>query len=246
VDDYLLSEREQWEALKRGVREYAPAVVVGIAIAALGLGGYRWWQARQNGIALAAGAMFFQMESAFAQGDTTQAFILLGDLERKYPSSPYADQARLASAKAFVQDGQLGKAAGELREVMRHSNDSILRLIARLRLARVQIAQHQPSQALATLSGADPGALAAQYAVVRGDAYYAMDNKSAALAQYRLAKAADTGGQTDTGLLDLEIADLAADVATPATPQNTSQAAPAASGKSAPPPASGGQRTRKP
>ncbi len=246
MDDYLLSEREQWEALKRGVREYAPAVVVGIAIAALGLGGYRWWQARQNGMELAAGAMFFQMESALAQGDATQAFILLGDLERQYPASPYADQARLASAKAFVQDGQLGKAAGELREVMRHSKDSILRLIARLRLARVQIAQHQPSQALATLSGADPGALAAQYAVARGDAYYAMGNRSAALAQYRLAKATDTGGQTDTGLLDLEIADLAADVATPAAPPDTSQAAPAASGKSATPPASGAQHPRKP
>lgn len=246
MDDYLLSEREQWEALKRGVREYAPAVVVGIAIAALGLGGYRWWQARQNGMALAAGTMFFQMESAFEQGDATQAFILLGDLERKYPSSPYADQARLASARAFVQDGQLGKAAGELREVVRHSNDSILRLIARLRLARVQIAQHQPSQALATLNGADPGALAAQYAVARGDAYYAMGNKSAALAQYRLAKATDTGGQTDTGLLDLEIADLAADVATSAAPATASQTAPATSGKSATPPAQSGQHPRKP
>lgn len=246
MDDYLLSEREQWEALKRGVREYAPAVVVGIAIAALGLGGYRWWQSRQNGMELAAGAMFFQMESAFQQGDTTQAFILLGDLERKYPSSPYADQARLASAKAFVEDGQLGKAAGELREVMRHSKDPILRLVARLRLARVQIAQHQPSQALATLSGADPGAFAAQYAVVRGDAYYAMGNKSAALAQYRLAKATDTGGQTDTGLLDLEIADLAADVATPTAAPAAGQTAPAASGKSATPPATSGPHSRKP
>lgn len=246
MDDYLLSEREQWEALKRGVREYAPAVLAGIAIAALGLGGYRWWQARQNGVELAAGAMFFQMESAFERGDATQAFILLGDLERTYPSSPYADQARLASARAFVEDGQLGKAAGELREVMRHSNDSILRLIARLRLARVQIAQHQASQALATLSGADPGALAPQYAVARGDAYYAMGNKSAALAQYRLAKATDTAGATDTGLLDLEIADLAADIATPAAPATTSQTAPAASAPSAAPAAASGQHPRKP
>lgn len=247
MDDYLLSEREQWEALKRGVREYAPAVLVGIAIAALGLGGWRWWQARQNGVELAAGAMFFQMESAFERGDATQAFILLGDLERTYPSSPYADQARLASAKAFVEDGQFGKAAGELGEVMRHSNDSILRLIARLRLARVQIAQHQPSQALATLSGADPGALAPQYAVARGDAYYAMGNKSAALAQYRLAKATDTGGATDTGLLDLEIADLAADIATPgAPPPSASHTAPAAPAAPATPAAAGGQHPRKP
>jgi predicted negative regulator of RcsB-dependent stress response len=230
VDDYLLNEREQWEALKRWVRENGPAVVAGIAIAALGFGGYRWWQAHENGIDLAAAAMYVQMENAFAQGDRTQAFILVGDLERQYPSSPYADQARLASAKAFVEDGELGRGADELRDVMQHSNDPVLRLIARQRLARVQIAQHQASQALATLNGANPGALAPQYAEARGDAYYAMGDKAAALAQYRLARATDTGGGTDSGLLDLKISDLAADIAAgssgkPAAPQPAPPAA---------------------
>lgn len=226
MDEYLLSEKEQWEALKRWLRENGLAIVAGVAIAALGLGGYRWWQAHQDNVDLAAGAMFMQMETAFAQGNQAQAFIVIGNLERQYPSSPYADQARLASARAFVEDAQLGRAADELRTVMQHSSDSILRLIARLRLARVQIAQHQPSDALATLSGANPGALASQYAEARGDAYYAMSDKSAALAQYRLARASNAGGNTDTGLLDLKISDLAADVATPGTPKS---AAPAAS-----------------
>lgn len=232
MDDYLLSEREQWEALKGWLRANGLAIVGGVAIAALGLGAWRWWQARENGVDVAAGAMYVQMENAFAQGDRTQAFILLGDLERQYPSSPYADQARLASARAFVEDGELGKAAGELQQIMQHSEDSILRLIARLRLARVQIAQHQPSTALATLNGANPGAMSAQYAVVRGDAYYAMGDKSAALAQYRLAKAADTGGLVNAGLLDLEISDLAAEVATPTAPRGASPTASGAAGKS--------------
>jgi predicted negative regulator of RcsB-dependent stress response len=209
VDDYLLSEREQWEAFKRWLRENGPAIVVGVAIAALGLSGYRWWQAHQNGVELAAGDMYVQMENAFAQGNRTQAFVLLGDLERQYPSSPYADQARLASARAFVEDGELGRAADELSGVMQHSRDSILRLIARLRLARVQIAEHQASDALATLNGAKPGALAPLYAEARGDAYYALGDKAAALAQYRLARASGTAGETDSGLLDLKISDLA-------------------------------------
>ena len=218
MDDYLLSEKEQWEALKRWVRESGPAIVAGVAIAAAGLAGVRWWQAHQNQADLAAGALFVQMETAFAQNNRTQAFILLGDLERQYPSSPYADQARLASAAAFVQDADLARAADELQDVMQHSGDPILRLIARERLARVQTAQHQPAAALATLNGADPGALAPQYAEARGDAYYAMGNKDAALTQYRLARATQPVGETDSGLLDLKISDLAADVATPAAP----------------------------
>lgn len=219
MDDFLLSEREQWDALKRWLRENGPAIVAGIAIAAAGLGGYRWWQAHQNNADLAAGALFVQMENAFAHDNQTQAFILLGDLERQYPSSPYADQARLASAAAFVQNGDLGRAADELRDVMQHSDDSILRLIARVRLARVQTGQHQPADAIATLNGANPGALAAQYAEARGDAYYAMGQKATALAQYRLARASAAHGETGSGLLDLKISDLAADVATPAAPQ---------------------------
>ena len=221
MDDYLLTEKEQLEALKRWLRENGLAIVAGIAVAALGLGGYRWWQAYRDGADLAAGAMFIQMENAFAQGDRTQAFIVLGDLERQYPSSPYADQAKLASAKAFVEDNELGRAADELRDVMQHTRDPILKPIARLRLARVQIAQHQPTAALATLSGEAAsaqatGAQAAQYAEARGDAYYAMGRKTDALAQYRLARAADTSGDSDSGLLDLKISDLAADVTTPA------------------------------
>lgn len=216
MDDYLLSEREQWEALKRWLRENGPAIVAGVAIAALGLGGYRWWQARENNADLAAGTLYVHMENAFAQGNRTEAFIMLGDLERQYPSSPYADQARLASAKAFVDDAQLDRAADELRAVMQHSPDPILRLIARVRLARVQIAQHQPSDALATLNGARPGALAPQYEEARGDAYYALGDQRAALAQYRLARAGEADGATDAGLLDLKISDLAADVSTPA------------------------------
>jgi predicted negative regulator of RcsB-dependent stress response len=229
VDDYLLSEREQWDALKRWLRENGPAIVAGIAIAALGLGGYRWWQARENGQDLAAGALYVQMENAFAQGNSTQAFILLGDLERQYPSSPYADQARLASAAAFVRDGELARAADELRTVMQHSPDAILKLIARLRLARVQIAQHQASDALATLNGADPGAFAPLYAEARGDAYYAMGDKVAALAQYRQAQAGEAGGETDPEMLNLKISDLAAD----ATTHGTSSNVPGAAAKSA-------------
>jgi predicted negative regulator of RcsB-dependent stress response len=225
VDDFLLSEKEQWEALKRWVRESGPAIVAGVAIAALGLGGYRWWQAHENNVDLAAGAIYEQMENAFAQGNRARAFSLLGELEHQYASSPYADQAKLASAKAFVEDGELGRAAAELQDVMQHAHDPILRPIARLRLARVQTAEHKASEAIATLNAADAGALAPQYAEARGDAYYALGDKSAALAQYRVARAAEPageggeGGEGDTGLLDLEISDLAADVATPAAPQ---------------------------
>jgi predicted negative regulator of RcsB-dependent stress response len=211
VDSYL-DEREKWEALLSWLRANGPAMLAGVAIAALGLGGYRWWQSRVNGRDLAASALYAQMEQAFAGGNRAQAFALAGTLERQYGSTPYADQARLAAAAAYVQTGHLARAASELTDVMEHPHDAILGLIARLRLARVQIALHQPQLALRTLGGADPGAFAPRFAVVRGDAYDAMGKKREALAQYRLARASDPGGETDRQLLALEISQLAANL----------------------------------
>src|SRR2546430_6084555 len=131
-------------------------------------------------------------------------------------ASPYTDQARLLAARLYVLGGELDRAAGELAAVAENSKDRDLALVARLRLARVQIAQGKADGALATLNAAQPGAFAAPYHEVRGDAYYAKGDKTAALKEYRGAQTggAQTGGaQTGAGdsLLTLKIADLAAD-----------------------------------
>ncbi len=210
MDGYL-DERERWEALLFWLRANGPAILAGIAIAALGYAGLRWWQGRVNGRDMAASVLYERMESAFSRGDHLAAFAAAGRLERDYGATPYADQARLASAASFVQTGHLKRAAAELAMVMNHAHDPILGLIARVRLARVQIALHQPQEALDTLDAVNPGAFAPRYDMVRGDAYYAMGKKSEALAQYRLARASNSGGEIDSQLLGLEISELAAD-----------------------------------
>jgi len=208
--DGFLDERERWEALLLWLRTNGPAILAGVAIAAAGYAGLRWWQGRVNGRDMAASVLYERMESAFSTGDPLAAFAAAGRLERDYGATPYADQARLASAASFVQTGHLKRAAAELAVVMNHPHDPILGLIARLRLARVQIALHQPQKALDTLDAVNPGAFAPRYDVVRGDAYYVMGKKSEALAQYRLARASNPGEEVDSPLLGLEISELAA------------------------------------
>ena len=62
--------------------------------------------------------------------------------------------------------------------------------MARLRLARVQVAQNHPDAALSTLGTADQGAFEGRFAEVRGDAYFAKGDKAAALREYRAARVA--------------------------------------------------------
>jgi predicted negative regulator of RcsB-dependent stress response len=207
VEDYL-SEKEQWEWVKEKVRENAPAVLVAIVLGAGVIFGWRWWQGHQDTRRLEAAAKYMQMVQSLEHGDRSQALVLLGELERDYPGSPYSDQARLLAARAYVDEAQLDHAASELAAVTEHSRDHELARVARERLARVQIAQGKPDSALATLGTvADPGAFAARFHEVRGDAYYAKGDKVAALSEYRSAQSAGAEGG-DTALLQLKIADL--------------------------------------
>ncbi len=216
MEDYL-SEKEQWERVTGWLRENGVWIVAGVVVGAIGIGGWQWWNAHVDQVDGEASTKYEQLRSDLGKGDRTGALILLADLERDYTSSPYVDQARLAVARVYVGSNELDKASAELQAVSQHSKDKQLALVARLRLARVLIAQQKPDDALTALDGVDPGAFEALFHEVRGDANFAKGNKAAALTEYRTARAKDSGGGSDNSLLDLKIADLVA-VAAPSAP----------------------------
>jgi predicted negative regulator of RcsB-dependent stress response len=209
VEEYL-SEKEQWEQIRAWLRDNGLWIIAGIAVGAAALGGWRWYQDHVDSVGAQAGAKYTQVVDAFGRGDRTQGFVLLGELERDYSSSPYVDQGKLMAARMYVDVGDLDKAVAELQDVAEHSKDSELTLLARMRLARVQIAQKKADAALATLNGLKPGAFEPRYHEILGDAYYAKGDKATALKEYLKAKVADFG-DSDGQQLDLKISDLSAD-----------------------------------
>jgi predicted negative regulator of RcsB-dependent stress response len=226
VEDYL-SDKEQWERVKAWLRDNGIWVIAGIAVGAAGLAGYRWYQDHVDAQGNQAATKYSAAVDAFGKGDRTQAFVLLGELERDYASSPYVDQGRLMAARVYVDSGDLDKAANELTTVIDHSKDPDLALIARLRLARVEISGNKPDAALASLNGLQAGAFESRYHEIMGDAYYAKGDKTNALKEYLKAKMGDLGGTADTQQLDLKISDLSAEspppVAQTATPPAASE-----------------------
>ena len=215
MDDYL-SEKEQWEALKRWIRENGLWVVAGVAVGVAGIFGWQWRNAHVDKVNTEASAKYEQLISAFGRNEQSTAMSLLGQLERDYPSTPYVDQGRLAAARVYVESNQLDKAVQELQAVSQSSKDKQLAIVARLRLARVQIAQQKYDDALATLNAVDAGSFAPRLHEIRGDALLAKGDKAGALTEYRAARSMDMGGGMAGGnsLLDLKISDLVAD-ATP-------------------------------
>jgi predicted negative regulator of RcsB-dependent stress response len=227
VDDYL-SEKEQWEWLKGWVRSNGPWIVAGILVGVGILLGWRWWQARTDRLALEAGAKYQQILEALDKGDKTRAQTITAELERDYSSSPYVDQANLLAARSAVEANELDKAAGILKSTMEKTRDPELALVARLRLARVQLAQNKADEAIATLNAVDPGAFKARFAEVRGDALLAKGDKPGALKEYQSAREGLATQSVDAQALDLKIGDLTADsVVAPAPPAATVNGKPA-------------------
>jgi predicted negative regulator of RcsB-dependent stress response len=217
VDEYL-SEREQAEQLRHWLRENWIWLVAGIALTLGGFYGWRWWEARQLGRSAAAEAQFTAMLDALAANQREEGLRVAGVLTGEYADTPYADQATLVLARLDVEGGDLAKARERLAQVMQSAGDPELRLVARLRLARVQLAEGQHDAALATLDGAGAASVEARLLELRGDALLAKGDRAGALEAYRQAQAAtaDAGraaALVDPELLGLKIDQLAASTA---------------------------------
>jgi predicted negative regulator of RcsB-dependent stress response len=215
VDEYL-SEKEQLDRLLGWLRTNIPWIVIGLACGGVIVFGFKWWQARGDRNGVEASQSYGKILEAFDHGQRTLGLDLVEQLGRNHPGSPYVDQADLAAARLLLETGQPDRAASYLTVVMEHSKDPELALVARLRLARVQIAQNHSDAALLTLGTADQGAFEGRFAEVRGDAYFAKGDKGAALREYRAARQAIGPAQAANDLLDLKINDLAG--AAPSTP----------------------------
>ena len=206
MEEYL-DEREQWERLLAGLRAQGPWLLAAVAAVAVAFSGWRYWQGRTEQHALDAAARYEQMVEAFSHDDLNGGLRIADELVRDYGASAYAEQADLAAARIQVENQELDRAAVRLTRVLQTTRDPGLGLIARLRLARVQLAVGRPEEAIKTLDAAEPGAFAARYAEARGDALLAKGDRDGALKQYRTARI--TGANTvDTGLLDLKINEL--------------------------------------
>jgi predicted negative regulator of RcsB-dependent stress response len=207
VEEYL-SEKEQWQRLLASLRELAPWMLAGAAVVAAGFGGWHYWQARVENKSITAAARYNQALDAFSRNDLNGGMKIADDLVQNFSGTAYGDQADLAAARVQAENGQLDQAAARLTHVLQNTADHGLALIARLRLARVQLAQGKADEAIKTVDAVAAGAFAARYAELRGDALLAKGDREGALKQYRSARA--NGGDTvDPELLDLKINELA-------------------------------------
>ncbi len=210
VDEYL-SEREQAEQLQHWLRDNWIWLVAGVALTVGGYYGFRAWESRQASRAVEAGERFTSMLDAIGANRRDEGIRIAAELTGEYADTPYADQATLVLARVDVDSGDLAAAEKRLTEVAGASSDPDLRIVARLRLARVLLAQGRYDDALNALDAVATPAVDARVLELRGDVRLAQGDPAAALAEWRKAKVAATADPAAAALIDMELLQLKID-----------------------------------
>ncbi|MDR5859830.1 tetratricopeptide repeat protein [Halomonas eurihalina] len=188
----LRTEEEQMEAIKRWWKENGVSLLVGAAIAVAGVFGWKTWQDYQAGQSEAASQRYQQLLTLSSQEQLDDAARgraeeLATTLSEEHGGTLYADMAQLLSARLSVEGGDQPAAREALEGVIANSEHAYLSGLARLRLARLQVAADEAEAALDTLDGEIPATLAAQQSDIRGDAYFALEQTDQASDAWREA-----------------------------------------------------------
>ena len=199
------TEEQQIAQLKKWWSENATSIIVGVAIGLAGVFGSKAWIGYQQGLSERAATIYTVMMQGLDTGNLQRVSERADTLITQYSSTPYASLAALALAKIQTQEDDLDAAGSQLQWVLDNGGVDVINDTARLRLARVFIAQQRLDEAEALL--AQPRATTAfdiLYDEVAGDIHSARDNAAAASESYQRALAAAPANNPGYQLLQLK------------------------------------------
>lgn len=182
-----LTEQEQVELLKKWIKQYGPSILIGIIIALIALFAWRHWQEYRHKILVHASGVYDEMLTLRAQNNSSATLTQAEKLRSHYPSTSYGQTAALMLARDAVLKKEYPKAEEQLSWVIDNSKVPEFRQIARIRLARVYLAEQRTDDALQTLDTVEEKSFAGLVDEVRGDIYAATNDNDSARQAYKRA-----------------------------------------------------------
>lgn len=204
------TEQDQVEALKKWWKENGRSVIAGLVIGVGGIGGWKLWMDRQEKQAINASTAYERLVQVVSTQRDTEAREQGDRLMQDYPKSAYATLSSLRLARLSLGQGNRDDARQYLQWVLDQAAQEELKDIARLRLARLLMADGQLGEALALVSAEGPAGFQAPYQETRGDILAAKGDAAGARAAYGRALA----GLSPTGnrrLLQMKLDNLGLD-----------------------------------
>lgn len=208
MTDYL-TEQEQIELFKNWVKQYSLVILMGILVAAIFISGWRFWHHRQIKTGERASAIYDEMLLMRSQNDPEAAFVQAKKLFSRYPKTTYGQMAALMLSRDAVIKKDYPEAEKQLHWVLQHSPIPSFKQVARIRLARVLIAENKPQEGLKILQKVEDKSFNGLTDEVKGDAYLAMKNLTFARESYRSALAELPNAEIVRPLLQMKYDNLA-------------------------------------
>lgn len=202
-------ELEQAERLKKWCRDYGVGIITGIIFAIVMTIGWRYWQQTQENNRLAASLYYKNLLDNLTNKDGVATVETAAkNLLQKYPQTPYASLAALQLAKQAVYQNKLAGAESHLVWVIQHGKSTTLRAVARIRLARVLLAEDQPERALKLLDENDNMAYQPLILEKKGDVFLQLGQAATALQNYLAAEKLFSEDSLEPPLLAMKINNL--------------------------------------
>ncbi len=196
------TEEEQIDAIKNWWKENGRSVVAGAVIGIAGLVGWKGWDAYHEQQALAASDRYNALRASVLSQDLEAVVQQADELKENYPGTPYSALGALLLAKAKAEQGNTDAVIENLQWVINNGKQATVQSIARVRLARMYIAQNSLEQAQALLDEEYPQSFQSLLSELRGDLYVRKGDKQAARGAYDEAIAA--AGSEDVEFLRIK------------------------------------------
>jgi len=201
------TEEQQVEALKEWWDENGRAVLLGVGLGIFIIAAYNFWQSRKEANAVEASDLYSQSVDALREGDTGKAQELAEELSDEHGGTLYASYARMAAARAAIEGGDIEAAADHLKWAVNNTDQPDVKVIAQLRLARVNAELGDVEAALKTLPKSANDSFKGMLEEVRGDLQLLSGDTGAAREAYEAAL--EAGGVADPATLQIKLNDLA-------------------------------------
>ena len=181
------TEEQQVEALKDWWAENGRAVIAGVVLGAVVIGGWGLWQKHAEKKTVTASDTYSQAMDALNSDDVQTTLDLASNVQDDNPGHLYASYAAMAAARAAVENNDLSEAVKRLQWVVDNAPLDDIQLIAQVRLARVKGAEGDAAAGLAVLPSSFPTAFAGLVEEARGDLHVLNGDPEAARGAYQAA-----------------------------------------------------------
>lgn len=179
-----MTEQEQVELLKNWIKQYSMVILAGVAVAMLVISSWRYWQQREFRINSHASAVYDEMLTMRSQNDLQGTEVQAEKLFTHYPKTIYSQLAALMLARDAIINHNYLLAEKNLKWALDHSHINAFKEIARIRLARVYVAENRAKDGIRLLETINDASFQSLINEVKGDAYLTLNQPEEARAAY--------------------------------------------------------------